>query len=100
MKIVDDGQHFQGLGRETSSGMMQASEIAITPFDGEGGALIMIRHPTGPINPSLAFLGGQGLGQRVRQQFLGRLVSGLLVADFELTVLGFIALLEPVNPGQ
>jgi len=51
VKIVEDSQHRQGLGRKASGDVMSLGEIAIAALHGGGGALIVGTHPAPPLHP-------------------------------------------------
>jgi hypothetical protein len=100
VKIMEDGQNLQGLGRQSPRDVMPLGEIAIAALHGRGGALIVGSHPSSPLYPRLQCLRLEGEGEFSRHQCVKGLTGGLPVAMLEVRGTCFIGLLRPIQPGQ
>ena len=100
VKIMEDGQHRQGLGRQSPRDAMALGEIAIAALYGRGGALIVGTHPSTPLHPLLQCLRLEGHGKFSRHHHVKGITGGLPVTMLEVRGAGFIGLLRPIQPRQ
>jgi hypothetical protein len=96
VKIVEDSQHRQGLGRKAPGSVMPLGELAIAPLYRRGRALIVGTHPSSPLHPAPSLLLLEGQGESSRHHRVKGITGGLPVAMLEVRGTSFIGLLRPI----